>query len=409
MNNLFNKFLIMLVVVSFTIVCQAQTTLSAGDIAIVGHNFTDPDEFAFVCLVDISTNTIIRFTDSGWLSGGGFRNDEGGRQFTAASDYDAFDVIIYSGIGGEWTDYNAAPLNSGVFFLHTQGDQIIAFQGTASSPTPIYAINSDNADGNHIWQTTASDTRTSALPTGLTNGTSAVALDEWNNAYYDDGPKSDINALRTAIGDYLNWSNSNSTPWDFTTIFADPLPVELVSFSAAIKDKSVVLNWKTETEVNNYGFEVQRSIKADKWDVLGFVEGHGNSNSPKEYNFTDSEVNSAGTYSYRLKQIDNDGSYEFSKTIEVDFTSPISLELNQNYPNPFNPTTTISFTLPNSGLVTLKVFSMLGEEVATLANGIREAGIHTFNFNASELPSGVYIYQLSTPEKTQVRKMLLMK
>ena len=101
--------------------------------------------------------------------------------------------------------------------------------------------------------------------------------------------------------------------------------------------------------------------------------------------------------------------YEFSKTIEVNFGSPRSLELSQNYPNPFNPTTTISFTLPNSGMVTLKVYNMLGEEVITLANGYQEAGIHTFNFNAEGLPSGMYVYQLRTPEKIQAMKMILMK
>jgi len=189
----------------------------------------------------------------------------------------------------------------------------------------------------------------------------------------------------------------------------DPLPVELKSFSAKIIAKSVNLEWTTATEVNNYGFEILRSTQDDKWDVLGFVEGHGNSNSPKEYNFIDSEVNPAGTYSYRLKQIDNDGSYEFSKTIEVSFDSPISLELSQNYPNPFNPSTTINFSLPQSGNVTLKIFNPLGEEVITLTDGYIEAGIYTFNFNGEGLPSGIYIYQLSTPEKTQTMKMILMK
>jgi len=187
------------------------------------------------------------------------------------------------------------------------------------------------------------------------------------------------------------------------------LPVELSSFSASVTRTGVLLNWKTETEVNNYGFEVQRSIVADKWEVLGFVEGHGNSNSPKEYNFIDSEVNSAGTYLYRLKQIDNDGSYEFSKTIEVNFGSPIKFELSQNYPNPFNPSTTISFNLPKSGIATLKVYNLMGEEIITLVEGYREAGIYTINFNAEEHPSGMYLYRLSTNGFTETKKMLFMK
>jgi len=191
--------------------------------------------------------------------------------------------------------------------------------------------------------------------------------------------------------------------------YTGPLPVELVSFSANINDTKVILNWLTATEVNNYGFEVQRSVKNGKWDVLGFVEGSGNSNSPKEYNFIDSEVNSAGTYSYRLKQIDNDGTYEFSKVIEVNFGSPIKFELSQNYPNPFNPSTTISFNLPESGKVILKIYSIMGEEIKTLVEGYREAGIYTVNFNAEEHPSGMYLYRLSTNGFTETKKMLFMK
>jgi len=190
---------------------------------------------------------------------------------------------------------------------------------------------------------------------------------------------------------------------------SSPLPVELTSFSAIIKDKSVNLSWVTETEVNSYGFEVQRLNKTDTWEILGFVEGHGNSNSPKRYNFIDNKVNATSRYSYRLKMIDNDGTFEYSKTLEVNLAIPTTLDLNQNYPNPFNPSTTISFTLPESGNVSLKIFNPLGEEVATLINGFTEAGSHTFNFSAKSLPSGMYIYQLSTNKNTLTKKMLLLK
>jgi hypothetical protein len=199
----------------------------------------------------------------------------------------------------------------------------------------------------------------------------------------------------------------------------NPLPVELIAFSAIIKDGAVLLNWRTESEVNNYGFEVERKnpplnpLRGGDFEKIGFVEGHGNSNSPKEYNFIDSEVNSAGTYSYRLKQIDNDGSYEFSKTIEVNFGSPIKFELNQNYPNPFNPSTTISFSLPESGKVILKIYNVIGKEIKTLVDGYREAGIYTVNFNAESavggLASGMYLYRLSTNGFTETKKLLLMK
>jgi hypothetical protein len=167
--------------------------------------------------------------------------------------------------------------------------------------------------------------------------------------------------------------------------------------------------------VNNYGFEIERKIPDQvrndnrNWANIGFVEGHGNSNSQKEYNFIDSEVNAAGTYSYRLKQIDNDGAYEFSKTIEVNFGSPIKFELNQNYPNPFNPSTTISFSLPESGNVILKIYNVIGKEIETLVEGYKEAGIYTVNFNAEELASGMYLYRLSTNGFTETKKLLLLK
>ncbi len=191
--------------------------------------------------------------------------------------------------------------------------------------------------------------------------------------------------------------------------YTGPLPVELVSFSARVSDNKIILNWLTATEVNNYGFEIQRSVQTYKWEVLGFVEGHGNSNSPKEYSFLDNDIAAAGKYLYRLKQIDNDGSYEYSQIIEVDFDLPINFELSQNYPNPFNPSTTIGFNLHKSGVVTLRVYNLMGEEIKTLVEGYREAGIYTINFNAEGHPSGMYLYRLSTNSFTETKKMLFMK
>jgi hypothetical protein len=191
----------------------------------------------------------------------------------------------------------------------------------------------------------------------------------------------------------------------------NPLPVELSSFSAIIKNAEVILKWRTDTEVNNYGFEVQKSeISSPKleWMEIGFVPGNGNSNSQKQYSFIDGHVKT-GKYSYRLKQIDTDGNFEYSKVIEIDLGSPAKFELSQNYPNPFNPTTTISFTLPESGKINLIVYNIIGERVAQLFNGYKEAGIHTINFNASELNSGIYIYKLEQNGRTESRKMMLVK
>jgi hypothetical protein len=187
-----------------------------------------------------------------------------------------------------------------------------------------------------------------------------------------------------------------------------PLPVELSSFSAVILQNEVKLTWRTDTEVNNYGFEILRQAQNDRWSLLGFVEGNGNSNSPKEYSFVDDNV-TAGKYSYHIKQIDTDGKFEYSKTIEIDLGSPINFKLRQNYPNPFNPSTTISFSLPVSNNVSLKVFNTLGEEIVNLVESFLEPGVHTYIFNADRLTSGIYVYQLSTNDATQTRKMLYLK
>ena len=171
-----------------------------------------------------------------------------------------------------------------------------------------------------------------------------------------------------------------------------PLPVELSSFSAIIVNSGIKLNWRTETEVNNYGFEVERTAPfpppyqggggeaGGGWEKIGFVEGHGNSNSPKEYSFIDDNVTS-GKYAYRLKQIDNDGTYEFSKVIEIDVDAPSGYKLSQNYPNPFNPATTIRFSIPEAANVKLSLYNKIGETISLLLNEFNEACVNTINFN----------------------------
>ncbi|HEX9252089.1 MAG TPA: T9SS type A sorting domain-containing protein, partial [Ignavibacteriaceae bacterium] len=192
------------------------------------------------------------------------------------------------------------------------------------------------------------------------------------------------------------------------------LPVELSSFSASIVGNKVKLNWRTETEVNNYGFEIHRqahtstSLSVTAWEKIGFVNGNGNSNSPKSYFYEDKNV-IGGKYSYRLKQIDNDGQFEYSKVIEVDLGAPKKFELSQNYPNPFNPITKIRFNLPEAGNVKLTLFNILGQELKTLVNEFKESGVYTINFDASNLNSGMYIYKLESGSFVQTRKMTLVK
>ena len=151
--------------------------------------------------------------------------------------------------------------------------------------------------------------------------------------------------------------------------FVDPcptstLPVEIISFSANLIGSKIKLNWNTATEINNYGFEIERKTK-DNWQKIGFVQGNGNSNTPKEYSFTDNKLIGGSKFQYRLKQIDNDGQFEYSNIIEVKVI-PKEYLLSQNYPNPLNPSTTIKYSIPKSSQVSLKIFNTLGEELETL-------------------------------------------
>jgi hypothetical protein len=234
----------------------------------------------------------------------------------------------------------------------------------------------------------------------------------------DVGVFEDASINGTSIGLSGTGTSYNSFTWELLTTQTpgsantnQALPVELSSFSASVVGNAVRLNWKTETEVNNYGFEIERyALSAERqiWNKVGFVNGNGNSNSPKSYSFVDDKVN-AGKYSYRLKQIDNDGQFEYSKAIEVDFGAPKKFELSQNYPNPFNPVTTIRFNLPEAGNVKLTLFNILGQELKTLVNEFKESGVHTINFDASELNSGMYIYKIEAGTFVQTRKMTLVK
>lgn len=191
---------------------------------------------------------------------------------------------------------------------------------------------------------------------------------------------------------------------------AAPLPVELTSFSAKVLDMASELTWATATEINNYGFEIQRSNgSTNVFEKIGFVNGAGNSNAPKEYSFRDKNL-SNGKYNYRLKQVDFDGKFEYSKSIEVFVdVKPKHYALDQNYPNPFNPSTKISFSIMNPGLVSINIFNAIGQIVNTINKAYSVAGTYNVDFNGSNLPSGLYFYKLQSGNFSQTKKMLLVK
>ncbi|OGU79010.1 MAG: hypothetical protein A2254_01605 [Ignavibacteria bacterium RIFOXYA2_FULL_35_9] len=208
------------------------------------------------------------------------------------------------------------------------------------------------------------------------------------------------------------------------------VPVELISFAGKVEQSEVMLTWETATEINNYGFEIERSqmlnVKSQNWEKIGFVGGNGTTTETKSYSFVDNVNEKFGKYSYRLKQIDHDGSFKYSNEIEV-LIQPEKFSLEQNYPNPFNPSTKISWQSPVRSWQTLKVYDVLGNEVATLLNEEKEAGSYEVEFQSAarlpdgqvgnrQLASGVYIYRLQVyPANSEVgsftdtKKMILLR
>lgn len=240
--------------------------------------------------------------------------------------------------------------------------------------------------GTANWKVTFNN---GVLPTSGTIDYQVMGIGTDNNFYSHSG---------------FNWSIDGSTP------------VELAYFYAHIQQNSIRLNWSTAVEVNNYGFDVERALFSSSpiqvWTKIGFVRGYGNSNSPKNYFFIDSDVLN-GSYFYHLKQIDTDGNYEYSPQVEVTINNmPAQFELFQNYPNPFNPNTVISYSLPSKEYVQLKVYNVLGNEIATLVSEVQEAGNYKAEFNTSSSnisTSGVYLYRLEAGTFVKSRKMTLVK
>jgi hypothetical protein len=260
--------------------------------------------------------------------------------------------------------------------------------------------------------------------------------------YYNFPPSVTAN-LKDELGGIIfneNLSDSGSftcpnnliTSAKLTMYYDNVVPVELISFNAMLLDNNVRLDWVTVTETNNSGFEIERLQdykieKLQEWETIGFVLGFGTTTEPKSYSFIDENV-LTGIYKYRLKQIDFDGTFEYSNEleVEVDFT-PKEFVLYQNYPNPFNPSSTIKFEIPSviasgakqSQFVTLKVYDILGNEVAILVNEEKQPGVYEVEFNASSLSgsvsakggyaSGVYFYQLKAGSFSSIKKMVLLK
>lgn len=205
-----------------------------------------------------------------------------------------------------------------------------------------------------------------------------------------------------------------SPSFPYLSLACGPMPVELTAFTASIRNEVVSLTWKTTTETNNYGFEVQKSYDRENWRPIGFVLGYGTSNTPHQYSTTDdldaSDRRASRIY-YRLKQVDRDGSTDYSPIVSVaPAMRPTEPTLFQNHPNPFNPSTNISFTLNEAQPISLIVYDTYGREVQRLYDETTlDAGYHAVTFSGTKLPSGVYRYALITGSTTVTRGMSLLR
>ncbi len=288
----------------------------------------------------------------------------------------------------EWTYFGTTGHPRFMYLAHHEDDNIVDHYRPISAGG-LMTIFGFGRDGS------STTPHMTAVPTHLTFGfgeDTSQAIQIMDNAFRD---------VLTSIGD------------------PSPLPVQMASFTASVVNANIVrLDWMTASEINNYGFEVQKSLSNENsYQTIpnSFIAGHGTTLEPHSYRFDD-VIASSGLWYYRLKQIDLDGSVHYSNGITVNTLTgvneakvPGTFTLSQNYPNPFNPSTQIVFTLPNVSPVRLEVLTPLGQVVRTLVNETRSAGSYTVSFASEELATGTYFYRLTTNQGTLVRKMLLIR
>jgi photosystem II stability/assembly factor-like uncharacterized protein len=281
--------------------------------------------------------------------------------------------------GTTWTPI--LPLPSGLsglspFFVEyakgTSGAYVITSHSNTGGPTPAVPGSAYTLDDGTTW------TYVDNLPYG------PASFSSWNTGW-----SSGVNDV------VYKWSSN-------------VLPVELTSFTAQAQNQTVILNWVTATELNNNGFEIQRKVLESDFATVGFVKGEGTTTNQKEYSYVDRNLTD-GKYFYRLKQLDFNGAYDYSNTIEVDVRLLDNFTLEQNYPNPFNPTTTIGYVLQEKSSTKLILMNAIGEEIAVLVNEEQDKGYHSAVLNGKNLSSGIYFYKLQAGNFVETKKMILLK
>jgi hypothetical protein len=395
--------------------------LETGDILVLGVNTSDPDDFTFLTTVDILNGTQITFTDNGWFSAGGFRANEGWMKYIFPEDMPAGTITNYieNDDSGDFFD------KTGGFLLAEAGDQLLIFQGDSSSPLFVYGL---NIEGNAVWQADATSPNTSALPSGLTNGTTACAVQEYDNVKYNGSTNfsSQVECLST-VSNASNWTGS-ATRYDLTTFSDFTLPVELSSFTAQYLDNTPTIYWQTQSETDNMGWLVYRNDENDFSSantVSEFIHGYGTTTQTQAYIFKDTdEVVALETYYYWLESIDYSGTvHHYERVAQLyipeisdpnqNITPPVLYEV-QAYPNPFSESTKISFLMKEAGFVSVSIFNLKGELVKELPSKFVNADDHASficngkDKNGKYLANGLYLYSLNINDKLYTTKQIVL-
>ncbi|HTP12226.1 MAG TPA: T9SS type A sorting domain-containing protein, partial [Bacteroidota bacterium] len=319
--------------------------------------------------------------------------DRGDSAIVVFSNYSVKSLFFTADGGSNWTNISGN--------LEQNSD------GSGNGPSCRWAVIVHGTSSIHYYVATS----TGIYSTTTLNGTSTVWSQEGSTEI--GNVVTDLLDARESDGTIIAGTHGNGV---FSTTIADPLPVELSSLSASSRGSSAIIAWSTSTEVDCEGFDVERRpidefpLAIGVWTLVDHVDAAGTTGSPRTYSCVDRNL-PPGMYAYRLKQIDRNGSSKYSGEVRVEVgLAPRTLTLQQNYPNPFNPTTTIGFTLPADGRVTLRIFDITGREVATILDETRSAGVYQQAvFDGSHLASGMYFAVLRAGGKQLIKKMLMMK
>lgn len=352
----------------------------------------------------------------------------------STNDFDVALALAVDCSGNVYVTGKSAGVNSSLDYLtikyNSSGaeDWTARYNGPANSEDGASAIIVDNTGNIYV----------AGISSGLNSGFDYTAVkytpsgtEEWVSRFDGEDNGDDwftgiaLDGSDNVILAGYSFGSASSFDYAVVKYAQEVIPVELTSFNLKSVGDEVILDWTTSTEINNRGFEIQRSAFRDQksvrktpfgkirdWEMVGFVEGYGTTSESKSYQFTDRRI-PAGNYTYRLKQIDFDGTFKYSKEIEIDVNTPLQFTLEQNYPNPFNPVTQIKYSIPENGFISLRIYNLLGQQIAELVNGIIKAGNYMVSYDASSgncrIASGVYYYKLEAGNVVLVKKMILIK